>query len=91
MYGIGMYQQTREAALIVSSDVAIKGNLLDVPALTEVESTRYHAAALRSVNSRMGVLGRYNTDGVVAAIIGFAFHMVGLLELRGPGRRSCLR
>ncbi|KAK3111117.1 hypothetical protein LTR53_013951 [Teratosphaeriaceae sp. CCFEE 6253] len=50
------------------------GKLLDIPSLFEDEATRYHAAALESVNSRINDPRHVGDDGILASVIGFAFH-----------------
>ncbi|KAK3113352.1 hypothetical protein LTR53_009440 [Teratosphaeriaceae sp. CCFEE 6253] len=50
------------------------GKLLDIPSLFEDEANRYHAAALESVNSRINDPRHVGDDGILASVIGFAFH-----------------
>ena len=44
--------------------------------MVNVEATRYHAAALECINTRLSDPAYITSDGVVASIVGFAFRMV---------------
>ncbi|KAK4978110.1 hypothetical protein LTR42_002487 [Elasticomyces elasticus] len=50
------------------------GKLLNTPALFDAEARGYHASALESVNSRIRDPKNVGCDGILAAVIGFAFH-----------------
>lgn len=50
------------------------GQLQQETQVLDTDAIRYHAAALSSVNVRLGDPNTGNTDGVIAAVTGFACH-----------------